>query len=60
MRFDIGTLDSGERSLSFGLLVFLLTDRCLVNCNQYEDEYAELEFSFAMIKVFWYNSSILI
>ena len=23
MRFDIGTLDSGERSLPFGLLVFI-------------------------------------
>ena len=23
MRFDLGTLDSGERSLPFGLLVFL-------------------------------------
>ena len=25
MRFDIGTLDSGERSLPFGLLVFVLS-----------------------------------
>ena len=24
MRFDLGTLDSGERSLPFGLLVFFL------------------------------------
>ena len=24
MRFDLGTLDSGERSLPFGLLVFLM------------------------------------
>ena len=24
MRFDLGTLDSGERSLPFGLLVFIL------------------------------------
>ena len=34
------------------LKYFLNTDRCLENCNQYEDEYAEPEFFFAMIKVF--------
>ena len=27
MRFDIGTLDSGERSLPFGLLVPIINDR---------------------------------
>ena len=26
MRFDLGTLDSGERSLPFGLLVFSIRD----------------------------------
>ena len=28
------------------LLCFLNIDRCLENCNQYEDEYAEPEFFF--------------
>ena len=27
MRFDLGTLDLGERSLPFGLLVFLYIER---------------------------------
>ena len=28
MRFDLGTLDSGERSLPFGLLVIILFEGC--------------------------------
>ena len=32
MRFDLGTLDSGERSLPFGLLVCLLLGRPGFNC----------------------------
>ena len=33
MRFDLGTLDSGERSLPFGLLVFLIFFEVWALCN---------------------------
>ena len=33
MRIDIGTLDSGERSLPFGLLVFDFTAAGVVPCG---------------------------
>ena len=46
MRFDIGTLDSGERSLPFGLRVFLSVSKdfdhlfCrLVSCLQCRNDY---------------------
>ena len=39
MRFDLGTLDSGERSLPFGLLVFYLdsntTSKCAVELEEW-------------------------
>ena len=36
MRFDLGTLDSGERSLPFGLLVFCISAYCFfLHCLNY-------------------------
>ena len=32
MRFDLGTLDSGEQSLPFGLLVYLCVDKYISTC----------------------------
>ena len=43
MRFDLGTLDSGEQSLPFGLLVF--QTRKKKNANLFISNYVCLKFS---------------
>ena len=47
MRFDLGTLDSGERSLPFGLLVSVAVDPILFKLAGNEDMHNILdEFEF--------------
>ena len=37
MRFDLGTLESGERSLPFGLLVLINNAYLFVSCHEPEN-----------------------